>query len=164
MLIRLRRCVGWSAPLTRRCAGWSAPLMFAYGINRFSHDVAHLFEKEGQGERSCHFQTHYYDLSTVSLRFRGDKRLASLGEGKGWVPHLCRASLIFLNLPSEETKVCSLSIICFVWKLQCKIYHNWATTRQNKQNDLWPNDDWDQTWHPPSLISLRCPHEETLGP
>ena len=26
----------------RKCAGWSAPLLFAYGINRFSHDVAHL--------------------------------------------------------------------------------------------------------------------------
>ena len=26
----------------RRCAGWSAPLLFAYGINRFSHDVAHI--------------------------------------------------------------------------------------------------------------------------
>ena len=26
----------------RGCAGWSAPLLFAYGINRFSHDVAHF--------------------------------------------------------------------------------------------------------------------------
>ena len=26
----------------RGCAGWSAPLLFAYGINRFSHDVAHI--------------------------------------------------------------------------------------------------------------------------
>ena len=26
-----------------RCAGWSAPLFFPYGINRFSHDVAHMF-------------------------------------------------------------------------------------------------------------------------
>ena len=26
----------------RRCAGWSAPLLYAYGINRFSHDVAQL--------------------------------------------------------------------------------------------------------------------------
>ena len=25
-----------------RCPGWSAPLLFAYGINRFPHDVAHL--------------------------------------------------------------------------------------------------------------------------
>ena len=24
----------------RRCAGWSAPLLFTYGMNRFSHDVA----------------------------------------------------------------------------------------------------------------------------
>ena len=24
------------------CAGWSAPLLFAYGKNRFSHDVAHF--------------------------------------------------------------------------------------------------------------------------
>ena len=26
----------------RGCAGWSAPLLFAYGINRFSHDLAHI--------------------------------------------------------------------------------------------------------------------------
>ena len=32
MLIRLRRC-----------AGWSASLLFAYGKNRFSHDMAHLY-------------------------------------------------------------------------------------------------------------------------
>ena len=27
-----------------------------------------------------------------------------------------------------------------------------------------PSEDSDQRGHPPSLISLRCPHEETLGP
>ena len=27
----------------RGCAGWSAPLLFAYGINRFSHDVAQFY-------------------------------------------------------------------------------------------------------------------------
>ena len=26
----------------RGCAGWSAPLLFAYAINRFPHDVAHI--------------------------------------------------------------------------------------------------------------------------
>ena len=26
----------------RGCAGGSAPLLFVYGINRFSHDVAHM--------------------------------------------------------------------------------------------------------------------------
>ena len=34
-----QRC--WS-DCARRCAGWSAPLLFAYVINRFSHDMAHL--------------------------------------------------------------------------------------------------------------------------
>ena len=27
-----------------------------------------------------------------------------------------------------------------------------------------PSEDSDQPRYPPSLISLRCPHEETLGP
>ena len=27
-----------------------------------------------------------------------------------------------------------------------------------------PNEDSDQSGHPPSLISPRCPHEETFGP
>ena len=36
VLIRLRKCADW------RCAGLSAPLLFAYGINRFYHDVAQL--------------------------------------------------------------------------------------------------------------------------
>ena len=27
-----------------------------------------------------------------------------------------------------------------------------------------PSKDSDQPVHPPSLISLRCPHEESLGP
>ena len=31
----------WS--ISRKCAGWSASLLFAYGINRFSHDVAKIW-------------------------------------------------------------------------------------------------------------------------
>ena len=27
-----------------------------------------------------------------------------------------------------------------------------------------PSEDSDQPGHPPGLISLRCPHEESLGP
>ena len=27
----------------RKCAGWSVPLLFAYGIYRFSHDMSHLY-------------------------------------------------------------------------------------------------------------------------
>ena len=28
----------------RRWAGWSVPLLYAYGKNRFSHDVTHIFQ------------------------------------------------------------------------------------------------------------------------
>ena len=41
---------------------------------------------------------------------------------------------------------------------------DWAATWQNQQNDCAPSEDSDQRGHPPSLISLRCPPEETLGP
>ena len=36
----------------------------------------------------------------------------------------------------------------------------------DKTNEMTyaPSKDSDQPWHPPSLICLRCPHEETLGP
>ena len=45
-----------------------------------------------------------------------------------------------------------------------KLHKIWAATWQNQQNDWAPSEDSDQPGHPPSLISLRCPHEETLGP
>ena len=47
-LIRLR---GW--------AGWSAPLLFAYGKNRFSHDVPQI--KPGLHLMFCKFY-HFYNL------------------------------------------------------------------------------------------------------
>ena len=40
----------------------------------------------------------------------------------------------------------------------------WAATWQNQQCVYSPSEDSNQPGHPPSLISLRCPHEETLGP
>ena len=43
MLIRLRGC-----------AGLSAPLLFAYGINRFSHDVAQSLNCPQQSNRNEH--------------------------------------------------------------------------------------------------------------
>ena len=35
---------------------------------------------------------------------------------------------------------------------------------QNHQHDCAPSEYSDQTGHPPSLIRVRCPHEESLGP
>ena len=42
--------------------------------------------------------------------------------------------------------------------------YTFAATWQNQQNEYMPSEDSDQPGHPPSLISLRCPHEESLGP
>ena len=40
----------------RRCAGWSAHLLFAYGINRFSHDVAQIIHMgiRVKGKKNTH--------------------------------------------------------------------------------------------------------------
>ena len=41
----------------------------------------------------------------------------------------------------------------------------WATTWLNQQSECASSEDSDQPGHPPSLNqSLRCPHEESLGP
>ena len=40
----------------------------------------------------------------------------------------------------------------------------WAATWQNQQSDCAPSEDSDQPGHSPSLIRVRCPHEEGLGP
>ena len=34
----------------------------------------------------------------------------------------------------------------------------------DKMSECAPNEDSDQPGHSPSLISLHCPHEESLGP
>ena len=44
------------------CAGWSAPLLFEYGINRFSHDMAHIIE-------CIQFQNNFY--ATISITIWG---------------------------------------------------------------------------------------------
>ena len=40
----------------------------------------------------------------------------------------------------------------------------WTATWQNQQTECASSEDSDQHVHLPSLISLRCPHEESLGP
>ena len=47
-------------------------------------------------------------------------------------------------------------------KFSCVI---WATSWQNQQNDLWAQWKLRSAWtSAQSDQSLRCPHEETLGP
>ena len=46
----------------RGCAGWSAPLLFAYGINRFYHDMAHIWMV-----RWIYVVTIHYDFGPTFL-------------------------------------------------------------------------------------------------
>ena len=63
------------------------------------------------------------------------------------------------NLNQEQTRLSVRQPVVYT------TYTNkWATTRQNQQNECVPSKDSDQPGHAPSLISLRCPHEESLGP
>ena len=53
----------------------------------------------------------------------------------------------------------------FIIKQEFNLQNNiWAASWQNQQNDCAPSKVSDQPRHPPSLISLRCPHEEMLAP
>ena len=45
-----------------------------------------------------------------------------------------------------------------------KFFKIWAMTWQNHQSGCAPSEDSDRLGHLPSLISLRCPHEESSGP
>ena len=51
---------------------------------------------------------------------------------------------------------------CQFWTMR----HSSDKTAHDKTNFMTcaPNEDSDQPGHPPSLISFRCLHEETLGP
>ena len=67
-----------------------------------------------------------------------------------------------LSQRSKPMCTCNPSII-MAW-LDTISTSIWAVTRQNQQNDCAPSEDSDQPGHLPSLISLRSPHEESLGP
>ena len=68
----------------------------------------------------------------------------------------------------NNAKLCSQMgygvVTAYYYGLLCIFNIIWAATWQNQQSEFAPSEDSDQPEHPPSLISLRCPHEETLGP
>ena len=49
-----------------RCTGWSAPLLFAYGTNRFSHDVAHMFFMEKWRNSSFYYHPVFTTFVAVA--------------------------------------------------------------------------------------------------
>ena len=76
---------------------------------------------------------------------------------------LCWAHRSFFWFCHEAAQlpVC-LSFVPFNWRRL--VAYIWAASWQNQQSECAPSEDSDQPGHPPSLISLRCPHEVSLGP
>ena len=71
--------------------------------------------------------------------------------------------LLFVKLQNRKYLLASGHI--YYDNMRSKTKKNiWAATWQNQQNECAPSEDSDQPGHPPSLISLRHPHEESLGP
>ena len=50
------------------------------------------------------------------------------------------------------------------WHVRPAKTHHLSCDMTKPTSDCAPSEDSDQPGHPPSLISLRCPHEESLGP
>ena len=73
--------------------------------------------------------------------------------------------MYFLFIVTQTFWVFSQYLPCILHHiLKYFVIHIWAATWQNQQNECAPSEDSDQPGHPPILISLCCPHEESLGP
>ena len=70
-----------------------------------------------------------------------------------WYQFLISALSRFL-IPSYNTS----------WICSNVFHHIWAAARQTQQNGMCAQRRLRSAWAFTSLISLRCPHEETLGP
>ena len=71
----------------------------------------------------------------------------------------------FLFIVTQTFWVFSQYLPCILHHiLKYFVIHIWAATWQNQQNECAPTEDSDQPGHPPILIGLRCPHEESFGP
>ena len=42
-------------------------------------------------------------------------------------------------------------------------HHHYMSRLMTKRSECAPSEDSDQPRHPPSLIRVRCPYEESLG-
>ena len=55
------------------CAGWSAPLLFAFGINRFSHDVVHIYQDQTAPEVAAWSGSALFAILPSSFGFPNSK-------------------------------------------------------------------------------------------
>ena len=135
------------------CTGWSAPLLFAYGINRFSHDVAHFIF---WCSLECNFMVDDFRWAEIKIydvvfHVSFDRRIYIVRKSNLWIPanmkFLPTVNLMLLLLPKGDKSPI------------------WSAAWQNQQNDLCAQRRLRTAWaSAQSDKSLRCPDEETLGP
>ena len=93
MLIRLRGC-----------AGWYALLLFAYGKNRFCHDVAHIIKE---------WISFFWCLSKYKLQWV----MCKVNEPQRGLCKLCRKIKFVRNLYLNKHFLTSLHPCAIAWKL-----------------------------------------------
>ena len=83
----------------RGCAGWSAPLLFAYGKNRFSHDVAHIMRNSVKKKDT---DLHAIQLNTCTCNAPVIRNHCpphpTHGDGQGIVGLMCGALTFWVPL------------------------------------------------------------------
>ena len=107
--------------------------------------------------------SHIWQLGTVKIKTNNSHLFSKCLLTKYIAVKAFRACKHYINnlKKRDPSKTCRELKTRFDWTI---LLMKWATTWQNQQSDCAPSEDSDQPGHPPSLISLRCPHEENLGP
>ena len=139
----------------RGCTGWSAPLLFAYGINRFSHDVAHLIWDEHERDDTlliCQDGLTETNMSSVTsssatsvlTTARNSRLKATDIHILEFEPECCYFFLYFYHYSfyAFQTRL----VIAFTWKMSRSITKQTMTCASST--------DSDQPGHSPSLIRV----------
>ena len=125
-----------------RCTGWSAPLLFAYDIKTHFRMTLPNYAIYA----ACHIF-----ITILICEF-------------SWKSKLSLATECLLH--SYMSYMLFFASFCY-WDCYSSIYAAWKNEPpHDKTNKLAcaPSEDSDQPGHPPSLISLHCPHEDSLDP
>ena len=101
-------------------------------------------------------------VSHISLRTRFLHYQFECNRSKLDKSDLVRLAVCHIHLDRDRSEIEQTSSRLCGPSVQQNI--GWAATWQNQQNVCAPSEDSDQPGHPPSLLSLRCPHEQRLGP
>ena len=108
------------------CAGWSAPLLFAYGKNGFSHDVAHI-----------HYDwMHILKPTTIYVIIQGFNKCLSVQIER----MLC--TLQFQRFPNDALAVSCLDVTTWNSFVSVSVYYK----NKNNSSQEAVNKQWLVSW------------------